>query len=204
MNNMDATPIMLTSGEAKVFADLKSGTPLSRTLINRIHPRANGPQPIPTTDDFYTFINKTPEQLLATYTLKRQTAKTRRLIADFQADIQRRTPVVDIPLREYAFRKIAEIAQEYQALVSVAPKNPAVEHSMKSNKTVYSKYTVVADTFGMLHQEISRILNRQDQRYRVHIIFETIAGKVEEEEYTGADGVFHPRKPNRIVKISAT
>ena len=142
MNNIDATPIMLTSGEAKVFADLKSGTPLSRTLINRIHPRSNGPQPIPTTDDFYTFINKTPEQLLATYTLKRQTAKTRRIITDLQDDIQRRTPVVVIPLRDYEFRKTAEIAQEYQALVSTAPKIDSVVHSMKSNKTVYSRYIV--------------------------------------------------------------
>ena len=77
MNNIDATPIMsgLSAGEAKIFADLKSGTPLSRTLINRMHPRANGPQPIPTVDDFYTFINKHPEQLLATYTQK---TKTRR------------------------------------------------------------------------------------------------------------------------------
>ena len=35
INIIEATPIMsgLTSGEAKVFADLKSGTPLSRTLI---------------------------------------------------------------------------------------------------------------------------------------------------------------------------
>ena len=71
-NNIDATPIMtsLSDSEAKVFAAMKSGTPLSRTWINRLHPRANGPQPIPTIDDLYTFINKTPEQLLATYTLR--------------------------------------------------------------------------------------------------------------------------------------
>ena len=112
MNNIDATPIMsgLSAGEAKVFAVLKSGSALSRTLINWMHPRSNGPQPIPTVDDFYTFINKTPEQLLAIYTLKRQTAKTRRIITDLQDDIQRRTPVVVIPLRDYEFRKTAEIA----------------------------------------------------------------------------------------------
>ena len=63
MNNIEATPIMsgLSAGETKIFADLKSGAPLSRTLINRMHPQSNGPQPIPTIDDFYTFINKTPD-----------------------------------------------------------------------------------------------------------------------------------------------
>ena len=40
MNNIEATPIMttLSDSEFKVFAALKSGTPLSRTWINRLHP----------------------------------------------------------------------------------------------------------------------------------------------------------------------
>ena len=114
--NISAAHIMLSSGETEQFLKIKNNTGLSKIWANRI----KGDN----IDALYAYIGKTPEMLNATYTLRRQTAKTRQLVRYFQADIERRAPVTVVPLREYEFRNDAEIAQQYQALVSAKPAEP--------------------------------------------------------------------------------
>ena len=167
--NISAAHIMLSSGETEQFLKIKNNTGLSKIWTNRIK---GG-----NIDALYAYIGKTPEMLNATYTLRRQTAKTRQLVRYFQADIERRAPVTVVPLREYEFRNNAAIAQQYQALVSASPKVSATKNNMKNGKIVYSENTIVANTFSDMQSQIRNILTRQDQRFKVHVVFVAAAGK---------------------------